>query len=258
MSSISSYVSPASKNWNYKGLLLCHLLVAILGTSLFFPLFAGAWSAVDIFFFKALNGTLKDRPLWQAFWAMANHKLADWVEDIVFIVFFIFYVKAAQRPDRLKKVANLLFIVTYSALIIYFVNRLLFRETLNIPRASPTLVVESSIKLSEHISWLKIKDDSSKSFPGDHGTTALLFTAAFCYLGTKKQKVLACLYGTFLCLPRLITGAHWLSDVIVGSGSIVLFFLSWAYCTPLAPWCSRKIEELLKCCLLFKEKWGRL
>jgi membrane-associated phospholipid phosphatase len=35
-------------------------------------------------------------------------------------------------------------------------------------------------------------------------------------------------------MPRLITGAHWLSDVLVGSGGIVLFFLSIAFCTPLA------------------------
>ena len=29
-----------------------------------------------------------------------------------------------------------------------------------------------------------------------------------------------------------ITGAHWLSDVIVGSGSIALICLSWLFCTP--------------------------
>jgi membrane-associated phospholipid phosphatase len=34
-------------------------------------------------------------------------------------------------------------------------------------------------------------------------------------------------------MPRLITGAHWLSDVIVGSGTITIVFLSWAFCTPL-------------------------
>jgi len=31
----------------------------------------------------------------------------------------------------------------------------------------------------------------------------------------------------------LITGAHWLSDVLVGSGTITIVTLSWAFCTPL-------------------------
>jgi Kdo2-lipid A phosphotransferase len=80
---------------------------------------------------------------------------------------------------------------------------------------------------------MSTKDDSSKSFPGDHGTTALLFAASFSYLAGWRLGLLASLYAAFLCMPRLITGAHWLSDVIVGSGTITILFLSWAFCTPL-------------------------
>jgi membrane-associated phospholipid phosphatase len=80
---------------------------------------------------------------------------------------------------------------------------------------------------------MSIKDGSSKSFPGDHGTTALLFAASFTYLAGWRLGLLACFYAAFLCLPRLITGAHWLSDIVVGSGSITLFFMAWAIYTPL-------------------------
>jgi membrane-associated phospholipid phosphatase len=98
---------------------------------------------------------------------------------------------------------------------------------------SPTMVIDDSIRLSKEIPWMKIKDGSSKSFPGDHGTTALLFAASFSYLAGWRLGILASFYAAFLCMPRLITGAHWLSDVLVGSGTITMIFLSWAFCTPL-------------------------
>ncbi len=220
-------------NWQLKKLLLWNLLAAFLFGSLFLPLTRGAWEVVDVAFFKMVNGTLRDRPLWQLFWALANHKLADWVEDLCVLCFFIAYVRAAHRSLRLQRVSQLFFCVLYIAAIIHFVNRLFFRENWNIPRLSPTLVVEDSVRLSKEIPWMSIKDGSSKSFPGDHGTTALLFAASFTYLAGWRLGILASLYAAFLCMPRLITGAHWFSDVIVGSGTITIFFLAWAFCSPL-------------------------
>lgn len=221
------------KSWNLKILLLWHIIAALLFASLFWPFTRAYWEVVDVAFFKLINSTLRDRPIWQLFWALANHKLADWFEDLCVLCFFITYVKQAVPELRKRKVAELIFIIAYIGAIIYFINRMLFRETLSIPRLSPTLVVDDSVRLSEEIPWMSIKDDSSKSFPGDHGTTALLFAAGFSYLAGWRLGILATLYAAFLCMPRLITGAHWFSDVIVGSGTITIVFLSWAFCSPL-------------------------
>ena len=222
-----------SKTFNLRLLLLWHVVAALLFASLFWPITRSYWEAIDIAFFKLINSTMKGHPNWQLFWACANHKLADWVEDLCFLAFFIVFVRNAQRELRPRKIAQLLFCVIYSAAVIYFINKLLFRETLHIPNLSPTLVVDGSVRLSDEISWMSIKDDSSYSFPGDHGTTALLFAATFSYLASWRLGLLASLYAAFLCMPRLITGAHWLSDVIVGSGTIVIITLSWAFCTPI-------------------------
>ncbi|MBS0603899.1 MAG: phosphatase PAP2 family protein [Verrucomicrobia bacterium] len=223
----------APREWKLKILLLCHIVGAMLFASLFWPVTRSYWEMIDVAFFKLINSTLRDRPNWQIFWALANHKLADWVEDICVLCFFIAYVRMAHKSLRKRKVSELIFCVLYIGAIIYFINKTLFRENLDIPRLSPTLVVDDSVRLSQEIDWMKIKDDSSKSFPGDHGTTALLFAASFTYLAGWRLGVLASLYAAFLCMPRLITGAHWLSDVIVGSGTITIVFLSWAFCTPL-------------------------
>jgi membrane-associated phospholipid phosphatase len=248
----------SSKTWKLKILLLCHILSAMLFASLFWPVTHVYWESIDVAFFKLVNSTLRERPYWQLFWALANHKLADWVEDLCVLCFFVAYVRQAHRNLRKRKVAELLFCVLYIGAIIYFINRMLFRENLDIPRLSPTLVVDDSVRLSEEISWMSIKDDSSKSFPGDHGTTALLFAASFSYLAGWRLGLLASLYAAFLCMPRLITGAHWLSDVIVGSGTITILCLSWAFCTPLfvkfTDGCERFFTWIGKQKNLFSEK----
>src|SRR5579862_1514005 len=234
-----------SRPWKIKQLVFFHVLIFIALWSLFTTGTKIFWETIDIAFFKVVNSTLRDNPRWQLFWAFANHKTADWIEDLVVLGFFFAYVIQGRKGMRLRRVAELLFSVLYIAVIIYCVNKTLFREYLEIPRLSPTLTVENSVHLSEEIPWLSIKDDSVKSFPGDHGTTALLFAASFSYFAGRRLGILACLYALFLCLPRLITGAHWLSDVIVGSGSITLLFLGWAFCTPMGEWCIQQLERML-------------
>jgi Kdo2-lipid A phosphotransferase len=233
------------KKWRLKTLLLLHLLVAILLSTLFWPLTNGFWAAIDVFFFKTINGTLEGHPYRQIFWAFANHRNADWVEDFCIFIFFVLHVRSAQKAMRPRKIAELVFLVLYAAFLIFFINRVIFKQSISITRESPTLVVDASVRLSEELPWLKIKDDSSKSFPGDHGTTALLFAAGFSYFAGRRLAWAACLYAAFLCIPRMIVGAHWLTDVVIGSGSIAMIFLGWAFCTPFASWCIDKIEGFL-------------
>lgn len=226
-----------------KRLAICHALAALLLISLFSPL--SFWAFIDIPFFKWINSSLEGRPNWQLFWALANHKWADWVEDLCVLLFFFAYVRQASRGFRIKRIAELLVCVLCIAAIIYCVNKTLFRENLKIPRLSPTLVIDPCVHLSDEISWMKIKDESSASFPGDHATTAVLFATMFTYLAGWRLGWLATCYAIFLCLPRLITGAHWLSDVLVGSGSIALVSLSWVFCTPLFARSTNLLTRLL-------------
>lgn len=232
--------------WKLRQLLFWHVIAALLFSSLFWPVTREYWQTLDVAFFKAINSTLKDRPAWQLFWACANHKLADWIEDIFILAFFIAYIRKAQAGMRSRRVIEFIFCILYTAAIIYFVNKTLFREHLHIPNLSPTLVVDDSVRLSQEIPWMAIKDDSSYSFPGDHGTTAILFASAFTYLAGWRVGLLAGLYAAFLCIPRLITGAHWLTDVLIGSGTIAMVCLSWAFCTPLFTWFTDGSVRLLQ------------
>lgn len=238
--------------WNFKVLLLCHFIIALLVSSFLWPATRTYWDALDRSFFHWLNSSLADRPNWQLFWAYGNLRLADWIEDIVILSFFYVYIRSATKQMRLQRVSQFLFSLFLGAFIILFVNEILFRGQLRIPRHSPTLVVDHCIRLSQEIPWLHIKDSAAKSFPGDHATTAIYFGTIFTFFAGWRRGLPACLYAAYLCLPRMVAGAHWLSDVLVGSCSIVLFFLSWTLCSPFQTWVTTKIEKSLQL-----PKWRR-
>ncbi len=254
--SSSSY--HATKKWDVKRLIITHILVAFLLTSLFFPPTRALWRALDTLFFNLINPTLEGPQWWQAFWALANHKVADWFEDICILTFFVLYITAGSRFIRAKRIAELFICTVYSAAIIYFFNRILVRDHLHFYWPSPSALLDHAVHLSDKIPWIHIKDSSQKSFPGDHATTALLFASFYSFLARGRLALFACIYAALICLPRLITGAHWLSDIVVGTSCIVLFFLSWLFFSPLFQVLSNSLEKLFIHMVWLKHTWGRL
>lgn len=234
------------KRWKLPQLIICHILIVFLLVTFFYPPTRVYWEMLDAAFFKWINGSLVGSKARQTFWACANHRWADWLEDVFILGFFIIFVRSLKQGTKLKGAAQLLFCVLYSAAILYFVNRLIFRGSFIIYRDSPTLVIEDCVRLSKEITWMRVKDISTKCFPGDHAATAVLFASFYTIFAKWRLAIPAILYAAFLCMPRMIAGAHWLSDVLVGSGAIVLFFLSWAFCTPIHLYCIDKLEKFLK------------
>ena len=254
----SSPPYPTTKKWQLKRLLFSHLLIALLLFTLFFPPTKMLWRGLDTAFFTLINPSLDGPKWWQAFWACANHKWADWFEDLFILSFFVAFVAAGTRFVRMQRISQLLICTVYSAAIIYFFNRILVRDHLHFYWPSPSAILDNVVHLSDKIPWLHIKDSSQKSFPGDHATTALLFVTFYGYLARGRLALLAGIYAALLCLPRLITGAHWLSDILVGTSSIVIFFLSWLFFSPLLQILSGAVETFFIHIISFKRKWGTL
>ncbi|MFS8563374.1 MAG: hypothetical protein LVR00_03210 [Rhabdochlamydiaceae bacterium] len=93
-----------------KPLLYCHLAILFLLGTFFWGPTRVYWDIFDVGCFKFLNGTLKDSSILQTFWALANHKLTDWVEDLVFIVFLpLPFTKSVLEKDS-EKPHNLSFV----------------------------------------------------------------------------------------------------------------------------------------------------
>jgi membrane-associated phospholipid phosphatase len=203
------------------------------------------WQSLDIAIFKLLNHPLEGHPWVQVFWALVNHRKTDLVEDVIFLFFFILAIHAAPKEKRVRRTAEFLFCIIIAGSLIYFVNRTFLKSHVLIPRMSPSLVVTPCVRLSQEVPWMTVKDETVTCFPGDHATTLLLFTALYTFFAGRKLGIYASLYAIFRVLPRLIAGAHWFSDIIVGSGCLVLFFLSWTLCTPFHTWMTDRIEKIL-------------
>lgn len=101
-----------------------------------------------------------------------------------------------------------------------------------IDRLSPSLALENFNTLPNF--GFHTKTMSHDSFPSNHGI--IIFTWIIflnLYSHRKLVKILAFIIGFSLLCPRLIVGAHWLTDSFVGGLSVALIAIS-AFClTPL-------------------------
>ena len=227
----------------WKAFLLALAVILFMGITFLIPETRSMWEAIDIATFKALNSTfLSTKPL-QYFWALLNHKKMDLVEDVIFLLFFVWGIKAAPKELRLRRAAQFLFCILLAGSVIYFVNRQFLRSYTIMPRESPSLVVTPCIRISQEIPLQGVKDETLASFPGDHATTLLLFGLLYTSFVSRRLALSAWCYVLLRMLPRLIMGAHWLSDIAVGSLSIALFFVACFHYTPISTWIIGSFER---------------
>ncbi|VEC80915.1 putative permease [Raoultella ornithinolytica] len=78
------------------------------------------------------------------------------------------------------------------------------------------------------------KDASKDSFPGDHGMMLLIFaTFMWRYFGRRAFAIALTIFVVF-AFPRVMIGAHWFTDIAVGSLTAVLIGIPWVLMTPLS------------------------
>jgi len=117
------------------------------------------------------------------------------------------------------------------------VNTVIFQKILQINRDSPSVVVDGAIKLSSVLNNSNLKDYSNNSFPAGHALV-LIYWALFINLyAPRKITMLAVLVSILLIMPRMITGAHWLSDTIFS------LFLGWMYFN-LSMWFANRYDSI--------------
>jgi len=162
----------------------------------------------EIFFF--LNGLLKDNSVQQFLWAIANHRAFDFLSACFMIIFFMNFIYQ-------KKIHPSLFLTIATSCITSMVCA---HYILDIKRQSPSLILQPVYLLSE-LTNIHVKDHSSISFPGDHSVVLFTFSLFMFYFGGKKYGIYS-LCSLIFILPRLVSGAHWISDVIIGGVSISL------------------------------------
>ncbi|MGH8497726.1 MAG: phosphatase PAP2 family protein [Methylococcales bacterium] len=187
------------------------------------------WLCADDQFFRYFNDGLKSgSDFWRMLWAVSNHRLFDGVSaGFMALVFFV----SAWRQGRARWCWHAaLFSVTVMAVLIG--TRI--GHLIPVERPSATMLYKDVFRLSHWALGFETKDISYSTFPGDHAMVAFIACGyAFHYLG--RAYFLAALgAGWVIVMPRLVCGAHWLSDEVAGAGFVTIVVLSWSFYTPFA------------------------
>jgi len=215
--------------WRPAPLFADSLFAVLLFCSWWFEPGHTLWVRLDTAFFWAFNQSLDGNTGWQWFWAVANNRLFDLAAaGFMAGVFLVYSLRTRQaQPDWAVTLARFLVILLLTLVMVQI------GKTIPIDRPSPTTIFPEAIRLSELVPEVSPKDISGDSFPGDHGLVLFIVAGgAWIYL-SPGYGIAAILGALFFVMPRLASGAHWLSDELVGAVALGVLGLSWFVFTPI-------------------------
>lgn len=195
------------------------------------------WAYLDDSVFWFFNHTINaDNPRWNTLLAAMNSRKYD---VIVMLGMLTIMASACYRDPQGGLLRWLG--IGICMLLTAGVTALLVRYLVTYSHPSPTMHYPDASRISQLVSF-STKDKAGSSFPGDHGIMAMIFTGFMLRFGGRAIQVASLTLLIFAIFPRIIVGAHWLSDIFVGSLSITLLLLPWVLCTPVASRCSVAIS----------------
>ncbi len=240
--------SPFQATWSWRPFIACHLLALAL---LLLWLWAPSRAAMDLFdfsLFQALNAPLASNETWRGIWAVASTRPFDALVGVILLCLLIrgdWVFKAAQA-----RAATFGFIATLILLVVVRVLYAKLARHLDWQHDSISTVAQGAVHLASYFpSWdnslFEIKDQSARSFPGDHASVLLIW-ALFLTLFARNALQWLVIWGLALLfmLPRLVAGAHWGQDDYIGGVQMALLALAWSCFTPFAAWASNALVRL--------------
>lgn len=223
--------------WRGPGLIACNLIALLLLASWLWPRSRLLWDGFDAAAFQLLNAPLATNAAWAHVWGVCNMRPVDLGFGLIMLAILIkgnFIFAAAQVREALYAfvaVLVLLLLIRVGPL-----NELV--KAMHWQRASPSLTVDGAVRLTVLFpDWVRdwrMKDSSGVSFPGDHASILLLWAIFLSPFARGWRRWLVWGLALLFMLPRLVSGAHWLSDVLVGGVFLSLMAAGWGFYTPYA------------------------
>ncbi|WP_392561716.1 phosphatase PAP2 family protein [Orbus sturtevantii] len=207
--------------WNLFGILLL--------SSQYYSYRDGFWFDIDSTIFHFFNHFLDgSHKTFLYLIAVTNHRIFDVISFVAMALLYYLYFRRENKDEKQKMIALGLMMLMMAVLIKQW------GRFIPIAHESPTLYFEpfESINRISKLTHFGTKDASGDSFPGDHGMMLMIFAAfMWRYFGLKAFIQSAIIVIVFSA-PRIIAGAHWFTDVYVGSLAITSIVLSWFLLTP--------------------------
>lgn len=212
---------------NLPTILLLNFIGIALFLSWYIPANHGIWFKIDSAIFYYFNQHLLSSPLFLHLVAITNNRIFDVISLICMgLLYLYFYMKETPAGRRRLIVTGVVMLLTAVVL-----NQL--GHLLPVSHPSPTLTFDNINRVSE-LTGIPTKDASSDSFPGDHGMMLMIFACFMLRYFSQGAFAIALLIVVIFSMPRVMIGAHWFTDIAVGSLSIVLVGMGWVLLTPLS------------------------
>ncbi len=185
------------------------------------------WMELDNLTFWSMNNSLAEGKTWRWLWAITNNRMFDLVTLGCMLLLFGDYSlrKDRQNLNRYIAVGILMLIAVLIASQV--------GKAIPIVRPSAANYYPEALRLSHLVPEIDTKDISGDTFPGDHGLILLLYAGFVCFFMSRTYGMFASVMMVVFTLPRLMSGAHWLTDEIVGAVALGVITLSWFLATPL-------------------------
>ncbi|MGS4263678.1 phosphatase PAP2 family protein [Serratia marcescens] len=223
---------------NLPFILFFNLLGVALFLSWFLPANHGGWFTLDSAIFFSFNRHLATDPAFLHLVAITNNRAFDVISLLAMgLLYLYFYLKQDAAGRRRLVITGVVMLLTAVVL-----NQL--GHLLPVKHPSPTLTFDNIHRVSE-LTGIPTKDASGDSFPGDHGMMLIIFSCFMLRYFGRGAFAVALLITLVFSLPRVMIGAHWFTDIAVGSLSVVLVGASWVLMTPCSDWIVDRLNRLL-------------
>lgn len=205
-----------------------------VGLTIFFswylPAEHGFWFTLDKSIFYYFNEQLQPESSFTYFVGLTNVRHFDIISLMAMLALYGYYY---SKQDHLGK-RKMWFIGVTMLFFAVILNQL--GHLIPVQRCSPTGFFENIHRVSKMLVF-KTKDYSGDSFPGYHGLMLMIYAGFMLRYFGKKAFAVSCIILIIFMLPRIMAGAHWFTDIAVGSLSISLVGLSWVLLTPVSDKC---------------------
>ncbi|BEM38957.1 membrane protein [Serratia marcescens] len=223
---------------NLPFILFFNLLGVALFLSWFLPANHGGWFTLDSAIFFFFNRHLATDPAFLHLVAITNNRAFDVISLLAMgLLYLYFYLKQDAAGRRRLVITGVVMLLTAVVL-----NQL--GHLLPVKHPSPTLTFDNINRVSA-LTGILTKDASGDSFPGDHGMMLIIFSCFMLRYFGRGAFAVALLITLIFSLPRVMIGAHWFTDIAVGSLSVVLVGASWVLMTPCSDWIIERLNRLL-------------
>ncbi|WP_339523596.1 phosphatase PAP2 family protein [Pseudomonas sp. EA_35y_Pfl2_R111] len=235
-----------NQQWRVRPLIACHIAALLLLASWLWAPSRALWDQFDLQLFALLNEPVHSAGLWAKTWAIGSMRPVDLGVGVLMLAVML----KADLVFSGVQVRKALY-AFLAALIVMLLFRVGFAELVKLmdwQRPSASLVVEGAARLTELFpTWEErwdMKDSATRSFPGDHASVLLIWALFLSFFARNWRLLLVWSMAVIFMLPRLVAGAHWASDALVGGVFLALLGLAWACFTPFAYKTSEWLEKI--------------